>query len=271
MDDLIGLAQRCHAADGGLPHAAEPQFLRGRWSGPAVIAEEVRDGARQLLAAGAVRPSGGGVAYTGLIDPAARGRGLGGRLLDWGLGRTAPVTVESEGLTPEAESLFASRGLRQVFAEDVMRIEVRGSEPPAWPAGVELVNWDDAVAPRFFAVYHAAFRERPGFPDPSAGEWIADVTDDDQFRPGWSVLAVVPGRGDAGFVTAADGWIVQVGVIPAARGAGVGAALIREALSRMRADGATEAWLDVNVNNPADRLYRRLGFENRGRRARYTR
>jgi ribosomal protein S18 acetylase RimI-like enzyme len=126
MDDLIGLAQRCHAADGGLPHAAEPQFLRGRWSGPAVITEEVRDGAGQLLAAGAVRPSGGGVAYTGLIDPAARG-------------------------------------------------------------------------------------------------------------------------------------------------AGVGAALIREALSRMRADGATEAWLDVNVNNPADRLYRRLGFENRGRRARYTR
>jgi mycothiol synthase len=265
-DELIELAQRCLAADGGLPLAAEPWFLGRRWSGSGVITEEVRDGDGRLLAAGAVRPSGDGVAFTALVDPSARGRGHGGRLLDWGLRRTGPVTVESEGLTPEAEALFASRGLRQIFAEGVMRIEVRGTPPPAWPAGVELVSWDDASAPRFHAVYHAAFRDRPGYPGRSAGEWIADVTDDDEFRPDWSVLAVQPGVGDAGFVTAADGWIVQVGVVPAARRAGLGAALIREVLGRMRAGGASEAWLDVSIDNPAAGLYRRLG-----RRARYAR
>jgi ribosomal protein S18 acetylase RimI-like enzyme len=269
-DDLIGLAQRCLAADGGLPLAAEPWFLGRRWSGPEVITEEVRDGGGRLLAAGAVRPSGDGVAFTGLVDPSARGLGHGGRLLDWGLRRAGPVTVESEGLTPEAEALFASRGLRQIFAEDVMRIEMGGSASPAWPAGVELVGWDDVSALRFHAVYHAAFRERPGYPGRSAGEWIADVTDDDEFRPDWSVLAVLPDGGDAGFVTAAEGWIVQVGVVPAARGVGLGAALILEVLGRMRAGGASEAWLDVNVDNPAAGLYRRLGFEDRGRRARYA-
>jgi ribosomal protein S18 acetylase RimI-like enzyme len=85
------------------------------------------------------------------------------------------------------------------------------------------------------------------------------------------VIATVPGRGDIGFVTAAVGWIVQVGVVPAARGEGLGAALIREALTRMQDDGATEAWLDVNVNNPAAKLYERLGFRHQGRRARYQR
>jgi ribosomal protein S18 acetylase RimI-like enzyme len=112
---------------------------------------------------------------------------------------------------------------------------------------------------------------RPGFPGLAAEAWISDVADDDGFRPGWSVLAEVPGVGDAGFVTGAVGWIVQVGVVPAARGAGLGAALIRESLGRMVAAGAVEAWLDVNVNNPAVGLYRRLGFRIHRYRARYQR
>jgi mycothiol synthase len=37
----------------------------------------------------------------------------------------------------------------------------------------------------------------------------------------------------------------------------------------MQDGGATEAWLDVNVNNPAAKLYGRLGFRHQGRRARY--
>jgi GNAT superfamily N-acetyltransferase len=62
------------------------------------------------------------------------------------------------------------------------------------------------------------------------------------------------------------------GVVPAARGRGLGGALVCEALARMAADGSPEAWLNVNVNNPgAAALYRRLGFADAGRRARYRR
>ena len=271
LDDLVTLAAAVLDADGGLPLAAEPGFLRRRWwaEGSAGIAG--RDGAGRLVAAASVRP--GPVAAT-LVHPAVRAGGPGEWLLDRALAEAArrdgTVTVETESLTPAQEDLFASRGLRQVFAEDVMRIDLTGGVPEAvWPDGTTLHEWTAESAQRFFAVYTAAFRERPGFPGWSAGQWIDDVTGDEDFRPRWSVLASVPGVGDAGFVTGAVGWIVQIGVVPAARGRGLGAALVGEALGRMRAEGAAEAWLDVNVDNPASRLYRRLGFRVMGRRARY--
>jgi mycothiol synthase len=268
FDALVELAGRCLNADGGLPLASDPDFVRRRWTTPTTVA--VRDSEGRLVSAGAVRD---GAVFTGLVDPVARDAGLGARLLDWGLDRAGPVTVETEGLTPAAEALFAARGLRQVFAEDVMRIDLTGTVPQAaWPEGTDLATWSDATAERFAAVHDAAFRDRPGFPGHPAAEWIADLTEDDDFRADWSILAGVPGLGDAGFVTAAVGWIVQVGVIPAARGRGLGAALVTESLGRQRAAGEPEAWLDVNVDNPgAAALYRRLGFTAAGRRARYRR
>ena len=294
LDDVVALAGRCLAADGGLPLATDPGFLRRRMLTATTLA--LRGDDDRLVAAGAVRD---GPVFVGLVDPAVRGRGVGAGVLDWGLGRA--TTVETEGLSAAAEGLVASRGLRQVFAEDVMRIDLEAASSAAvssaavspaavspaatpsaavpspaspaaavWPVGTRLEDWSAATAPRFHAVYHAAFRERPGFPGWTAEEWIEGV-DEDGFRPEWSVLASVPGIGDAGFVTAADGWIDQVGVVPGARGRGIGAALVTEALNRMRPDGASHAWLNVNVDNPAARLYRRLGFEDRGRRARYQR
>jgi mycothiol synthase len=220
FDDLIALAARCLAVDGGLPLAADPGFLRGRWTAASTGA--VRDSGRRLVAAGAVRD---GPVFAGLVDPTVRRTGLGSRLLDWGLDRPGTVTVETEGLTPAAEALFASRGLRRVFAEDVMRIDLTGPFPE--PAdGTARAQWSAATAQRFAAVHDAAFRDRPGFPGQPPTEWIADLTEDDDFRPFWSILATIPGLGDAGFVTAAVGWIVQVGVVPAARGRGLGAALV---------------------------------------------
>jgi mycothiol synthase len=279
--DLTTLARRCLELDGGLPLAADAAFLRRRWAAAGTVTVQARDREGRLVAAGAVRPGGAGdggagdgATFTGMVDPAARGRGLGSHLLSWGLaeaGRHAgPVTVETESLAAGAETLFAARGLRQVFAEDVMRIDLTAAASDrGWPEGTVLTGWAEATAGRFHAVYDAAFRERPGFPGSTAEEWIADVVEDDEFRPAWSVLATVPGLGDAGFVTAAVDWIVQVGVVPAARGRGIGGALVVEGLRRMRGDGATHAWLDVNVDNPAVHLYRKLGFEHRGRRARY--
>jgi mycothiol synthase len=288
LDQLIELAQRCLDADGGLPLAVDPGFLRRRWTGAAMANLHASDAPGTLIAAGAVRPSApgsdagdvwaGGATFVGMVDPRFRGRGLGSHLLDWGVGHTrvpptSPVTVETESLTPEGSALFASRGLRQVFAEDVMRIDVAAGVPEkwSWPAETLLEEWSGATAERFFRVYDAAFRERPGFPGWPAAEWISDLTEDDEFRPSWSVLASLPGLGEVGFVTAAVGWIVQVGVAPVARGRGIGGALVAEALRRMRADGAAEAWLNVNVDNSAVELYRRLGFAHRGRRARFQR
>jgi ribosomal protein S18 acetylase RimI-like enzyme len=276
--DLVLLAEACLGADGGLPLAAEPGFLRRRWTAPGTASRAGRDAEGALVAAAAVRPTAeaGGATITVLVDPGSRPRGYAAQLLDWGLEEAArrdgPVTVETESLTPALAELLASRGLAQVFAEDVMRIDLtRGVPAPVWPGRTTLLEWSAGTAPRFFEVYQAAFRERPGFPGPHAEDWIGDLAGDEEFRPGWSVLAEVPGIGDAGFVTAAVGWIVQLGVLPEARGNGLGAALMGESLGRMAAAGATEAWLDVNVDNGAIALYRRLGFRVEGRRARYRR
>jgi mycothiol synthase len=275
--ELVDLAARSLATDGGLPLAADPAFLRRRWCAPGIGTLQGRDRDGRLVAAGAVRPASmtaDGVTFCGLVDPDVRARGVGSHLLVWGLSqadqRRQSVTVETESLTAAAETLFLSHGLRQVFAEDVMRVDLAAGVPdPAWPPGTRLAPWSAADAARFHRLYEAAFRERPGFPGRPAAEWIADVAEDDDFRPRWSVLATDADAADVGFVTAAVDWIVQVGVVPAARGRGIGGALVTEALRRMHADGAGHAWLNVNVDNAAVRLYRKLGFEHRGRRARY--
>lgn len=98
------------------------------------------------------------------------------------------------------------------------------------------------------------------------------MSDDEDFRADWTLLARAGGE-DAGFVAGASGgWIVQAGVIPAARGRRLSGRLIAEVLGRMIAAGETRAVLTVNVSNPAAiAVYERLGFTATGRRARYER
>ncbi|MEX2982516.1 N-acetyltransferase family protein [Streptomyces sp. C36] len=55
--------------------------------------------------------------------------------------------------------------------------------------------------------------------------------------------------------------IADIRVSPGRRGRGIGAALMDRALARGRELGARTAWLEVtNVNAPAVRAYRRMGF-----------
>lgn len=61
----------------------------------------------------------------GQFAPDQRGRGLGARLLDFALDGAAPghpVRVETESLTVAADVLYRSRGLRCVFAQDLMSL-----------------------------------------------------------------------------------------------------------------------------------------------------
>ena len=277
---LAGLARECLSADGGQPFAADPGFLRGRyldgararggWQGP------------QLVCASAVRPAGDGpdaaTVTTGLVHPQWRRRGLGGSAFDWAAGQAkqagpAGLTADTEALSDGAHALYLARGLSQVFAEDVMQLAATASPPPPAnpPAGLALSSWDQAGPDRFFAVYEASFRDRPGYPGWSQDRWVDWISDDDDFRAAWALLATVDGT-DAGFIVAdAGGWIIQVGVIPTVRGRDIGASLVAEAVRLMRAARQTVITLNVNVDNPhAAALYRRLGFAPAGRRARYA-
>ena len=58
------------------------------------------------------------------------------------------------------------------------------------------------------------------------------------------------------------GWIAGIGIAPAQRGHGVGQELMRVVLDVARERGLNEVWLEVLVQNePAIRLYEKLGFE----------
>jgi len=133
-----------------------------------------------------------------------------------------------------------------------------------------LSQWGQAGPARFYAVYQAAFRDRPGFPGWTQARWAEWISDDEDFRAQWTLLATLGGADVAFIAGAAPGWIIQMGVMPSARGRGIGAHLIGEAVQRMRSAGEAAITLNVNINNPrAAALYRRLGFTPAGRRARY--
>jgi mycothiol synthase len=272
---LAELAAACLAADGGQPFAASPEFLNQCYLESAQTLAGF-DGGVLVCAASLRRAPGAGrgdAVTTGLVHPAWRRRGIGGYALDWANGTAGgnELRAETEALGDGAHALYLSRGLAQVFAEDVMQLAASRRPPQVpSPAGLVLSQWDQASPERFHAVYDAAFRERPGFPGWPQAQWVEWIIDDEDFRAEYTLLATARGT-DAGFVVgAATGWIVQMGVIPQARGQNIGASLITEAVRRMRSAGETTITLNVNVDNPhAAALYRRLGFTRTGRRARY--
>jgi mycothiol synthase len=194
----------------------------------------------------------------------------------------APESITCEDVTDETVAAHASQGYDLTFAEDVMRYDL---SDPAWalplvelPVAVAYLEWTSERARDFFAVYSAAFRERPGFPGWNEAEWVRWTADDPTFRPDLSVLAVLEDQA-VGFVTCADykenqarvGFVIQVGVHPTWRGRRLGVAMMTRTLRAWHDDGKEAVMLDVNVNNPvAIRLYGQLGFEVVRRRGKFT-
>ena len=266
------LARACLAADGGQPFAASPEFLRRCYpSGPMTRAGFA---GTRLVCVSSLRP-GDTAVTTGLVHPAWRRLGIGGLAFDWAADRAGQVALiaESEAFGEGAQALYQSKGLSHVLTEDVMQLAAGTQLPAAHPpAGLTLSRWGDADPARFYAVYQAAFRDRPGGAARTQTGWVEWISDDEDFRAEWTLLAILDGA-DVGFIAAeATGWITQVGVGPTARGRDIGAHLIYEAVSRMRSAGEGTITLNVNVDNPhAAALYDRLGFTRVGRRARYRR
>ena len=293
---VTALASKCLAKGGGLPQGlrslerdtdayVQEHYLPVR-PGASVGALE-RDG--RLVAFAAVRPTHTPHEYqatlVGQVNLVHRNRGIGTFLLEWSIAegsrllapcppdRPHVLQIATESLTEAAARLFQQHGFTQQFAEDVMRCDLDAPLPGALlPSGIEFATWVPALASQFFAVYQAAFRERPGYPDWSQKEWIAWVEPDDEaFLPTLSLLA----RHDdllVGCILCCDEWIIQIGVRPEWRGRGIGSALVNEVLRRFQATGSDYVLLHVNVDNPrAARVYARSGFERVGRRARYVR
>ena len=270
------LARACLSADGGQTFAASPRFLRQCYLSGAQTRAGF-SGARLICVSSLRRPApgqhGAVPITTGLVHPAWRRLGIGGYAFDRARDLAGPggLLAESEALGDGAQALYLSKGLCQVLTEDVMLLRASARLPPTHrPAGLTLWKWGEADPARYYAVYQAAFRTRPAPSGRSQAQWVEWISDDEDFRAEWTLLATL-GDTDVGFIAAeTTGWIAQLGVVPSARRRGIGGWLIAEAVDRMRSAGEGSITLNVGTDNPqAAALYRRLGFTRIGRRGRY--
>ncbi|HET7761048.1 MAG TPA: GNAT family N-acetyltransferase [Phycicoccus sp.] len=264
------LARACLRADGGLPLLAEEAMLRQLFLEGKGIGG--RDETGDLVAAAAVAANGTGLlSATALVRPSARNQGLGDQVAAWCAEQSGGriVRVRLESCPPQADEFLRGRGLVRTFAEHVMHHSLDDVPVVRRPRGLKSLPWSEDTAPLFHRAYRASFAERPGFPDTPLEAWVDGLASEPGFHPELSrVLLDHDGR-VAGFVTLSDNWIDQVGVVPAWRGQGLGAHLVVRSLRALRKTGCGEAWLAVNVDNPAHELYLRLGFTDAGLRARY--
>ncbi|MFE9694224.1 GNAT family N-acetyltransferase [Micromonospora sp. NPDC005806] len=267
---LAELAEACLAADGGLPLFADSPVLRARLLQTRTLGAWHDDALVAAVGVGTDRRPATG---TGLVHPAWRGRGLGGRLLSWADEQVgdADLLVTTESWSADADRLFTARGFDQTFLEWVLRHDLDALPDLAAPDGVRTEPITSEIGAELFETYRASFCDRPGFVEPDADEWLGELREDDEYRPDLSLIARGPDGTAVGFLNVIDNWVDQVGVVPGWRGRRVGAYLVASALRALAADGAGEVWLCVNDNNPAAALYRRLGFHDAGRRARYLR
>jgi mycothiol synthase len=285
---ITALTLACLAVDGGLPLAANADFIEGRYlSAPAHATIGAFDRSGRLVACTAAQLAEAPEEYRSLIvgqvHPAYRRRGLGTFLIRWGMrqarmllescptDRSQVLCIATESLTEASAELYARYGFTQQFGETVMRRSLSTPLPDRpLPHDITIEIWTPALAEQFFEAYQASFRDRPGFPGWNSKQWIEWVAGDETFLPELSLLACREGE-PIGFIVCCEEWIVQVGVRPEERGRGIASALVVEALRRFRATDGERVLLDVNINNPtAERVYTRLGFEAIGQRARYV-
>jgi GNAT superfamily N-acetyltransferase len=269
LDAVRALAKATLDVDGGLPMLLEDGLLQTRLFDDHTTA--AFDAGGQLLAVAAVRGTEQGVDTSGLVHPQVRGRGLGRRLMAWAAdyagGRA--LTVQTECCSPGAERLYTRFGLRQVFAELVMRHDLGVVNDIEAPAGIAFVEVAACSHDALFAAYTNSFADRPSFRSPAQSAWVDGLAGDTAWNQLLSRVAF-DGPTPVAFVNVVGTWIDQVGVVPAHRGRGVGTYLVVQALTGLAASGADQAWLTVEIANPAADLYRSLGFRYFGKRARFA-
>ena len=87
------------------------------------------------------------------------------------------------------------------------------------------------------------------------------MPDDGERAAGFTLVRAAPGEEE----------LLLIAVDPAHRGRGLGARLLERCAADARARGAERLFLEMRSNNPAQRLYRSLGFEPIGKRLQYYR
>lgn len=168
-------------------------------------------------------------------------------------------------------ALVEARGYVRFRSSYRMAIDL-GDQPlaPHWPAGASVrtavAGLDD---PLLHGLLERAFADHWGFtptPFPEWRHWLYEMGTPDpslwfvadlEGTPVGAALCRPSESGDPGL-----GWVAQLGVVPEARGRGLGTALLVHALATLRSLGRPRAGLGVDAESTtgAVRLYERVGL-----------
>nr|WP_296076156.1 GNAT family N-acetyltransferase [uncultured Actinoplanes sp.] len=248
---IADLERRVVAADGGRLKL-EWESLRHR-SGQDVEDVLWWDGERLLGFLGIYTHSAPTIELAGMVDPAARGRGIGGALLDAGLRVCRPRAHSSILLvvprtSAAGRSVAQRRGGELDHSEHALRLV---GEPAAVPADPRVTVRPAVPADR------QAVRDllRRGFgwePRESAGHDPRTLVVERDGRPIGTVRLTREGDGAGVY-----GFVIH----PDHQGRGIGRDVLHRLCRTARADGAADVHLEVATDNDrALNLYTSLGF-----------
>jgi mycothiol synthase len=206
-----------------------------------------------------------------LVDPAARGRGVGGALLESMLEQAGSgLRIWAHGRLPAAAALADRRGLRPVRLLCRYTRTLAGLPDLALPPGITVRTFSRDDAQAWLELNRVAFEDLP-----DQGSWTAADLEE-RLRQPWfdpaGFLLAFDDRGLAGFhwtkvhggsghAHERTGEVYVLAVAPRARGTGLGSALTVVGLKYLQNLGLTRVMLYVDEDNKgAVAMYTRLGF-----------
>jgi mycothiol synthase len=223
--------------------------------------------------------------YWAGVHPAYRGRGIGGRLLEWA--EPAAVSLHQARYPGRPLSLSGGCLAHDSGANELFR--AHGYEPVRWfndmvadlsrpladvpvPPGIEITGYTPERSEHARLIRNEAFRDHWDSVETSPEAW-EHFMGSGAFRPRFSFLAyadadpagVILGHEYDAYAAATgirDLYIPLVGTRAAHRKRGVAFALLGRAMSAARAAGFTSASLSVDADSPTGALglYLRAGF-----------
>ena len=277
--EILDLLARSAQADRTPP--TPPNALRAMLAGFGTslpdFARIARDREGRLVGIALLFPPSSGDETTQIlwdVDPTIRGEGVGAALLGWGATRTPQIAPHLSGVRSSFDGSQTWRFSpleKQGFARLSRSWRMEGTiDAPTSPAvhesGVRIVPWSEDRTQETLDAFLAAFEEHPRIRGGFASAWKEKLIAVPQFRPDLSWLALQEVR-LAGFALNWEqpgglAWIEAFGVLPSARGRGIGRALLDQSIESFRAAGFTRLGLDVDpdVSNAALRLYETAGL-----------
>lgn len=200
----------------------------------------------------------------GVVDPACRGRGVGAALLDRIEARAMEMLAGSSqdrfrhsinAADGAAAELLAARGLRLLrhhwHMEAILPVPL---EACVDPPGVSVNAFDPrSDLAGLVAVLDEALADDRSYRRGRFEEWAREELSRPTYDPVLWQVARVDGT-LVGAVTAeasADGWISFLGVLAAARGRGIGTALLRHLFATLADRDVARALVNVDAGNPS--------------------